>query len=117
MEGICHNCVSYLLPKEESRFLPHLVQGVMDWKVFVIRGFHQQTYKERGYGRYLSQGRSISVTRKVLAIRTIPSSYTERSERVVCCKDFPVFSKKRGVHCMEGVCCKGVSPVTRRGEL
>ena len=38
-EGICHNRVSYLLPKDESRrFLPHLLQGVMEWKVLCHKG-------------------------------------------------------------------------------
>ena len=40
MELICHNRVSYLLPKQESRrFLPHLLKGVMDWKGVCHKGF------------------------------------------------------------------------------
>ena len=38
-ECICHNRVSYLLPKDKSRrFLPDLLQGVVEWKVLCLKG-------------------------------------------------------------------------------
>ena len=47
MEGVCHKLISHLLQREMmGMFMLHLLQGVMEWNMLVIRGFHSY-YKER----------------------------------------------------------------------